>query len=136
MEERYDSKDLIQNAVGSLAGAMVYAYQADVRGLSDSLPIPNVVLIVLTALALSFLIAYGIGVRRLGERKMRKVLGIPLRVIVHYSFAVLFSVIMLLILGICTLDTPLGLFVRRVAVLSLPSALLGSAVDLVGSQKD
>ena len=43
-----------QPVVGSLAGAMIYAYQTDVARLSDSLPLLNAVLIVLVTLLLSF----------------------------------------------------------------------------------
>ncbi len=61
--ERFDARDVVQTAVGSLAGALIYTYQTDVARLSDSLPLLNVALIVLATLALSLLIGYGIGVR-------------------------------------------------------------------------
>ncbi len=134
--ERFDSTDIAQIAVGSLTGAMIYAYQTDIMRLSDSLPQLNTALIVLVTLLLSLFIGYGIGVRKLGAKKMRLLLGlIPLRVFVHYAFAVIFSVIILWLLAINTGATPLGSAIRRIVVLSLPATLLGSAIDLVGSQK-
>ena len=134
--ERFDGMDLAQIAVGSLAGAMIYAYQTDIARLSDSLPWFNTALIVLVTLLLSLVIGYGIGVRKLGEKKMRLLLGlIPLRVLVHYVFAVVFSAIILWLLAINTGATPPEAAIRRIVVLSLPATLLGSAMDLVGSQK-
>ncbi|MDD5337779.1 MAG: DUF2391 family protein [Candidatus ainarchaeum sp.] len=135
--ERFDARDLIQRAVGSLAGALIYAYQTDIARIADSLPDINTLLIVLITLALSFFIGYGIGVRRLGTKKMRTILGVfPLRLAVHYCFAIFFSAAMLWLLGINSAGTPLGTMMRRIAVLSLPATLLGSAFDLVESQKN
>ncbi len=135
--ERFDTRDSIQIAVGSLAGALIYAYQADVRGLSDNIPLLNILLIVLITLLLSFLIDYKIGVRKLGLRKMRKIFGlIPTRIVVHYLFALIFSITMLWLLGIIGLGTPLDIVARRIIVLSLPATLLGSTLDLVESQRD
>ena len=134
--ERFDAMDLAQIAVGSLAGAMIYAYQTDIARLSDSLPQLNAALIVLVTLLLSLFIGYGIGVRRLGKKKMRLLLGVlPLRVFVHYAFAVVFSAIILWLLAINTGATPTESVIRRIITLSLPATLLGSAIDLVGSQK-
>ncbi len=134
--ERFDKRDVIQTAVGSLAGALIYTYQTDIPHIADGLPPLNVALIALITLLLSVFIGYGIGVRQLGKRKMRTVLGIiPLRLAVHYIFALFFSISMLWLLGIIDGATPLGLAVRRIAVLSLPATLLGSAIDLVESQK-
>ncbi len=135
--ERFDKMDIAQTAVGSLAGALIYAYQTDVSRLADSLPLLNVAIIALATLALSMLIGYGIGVRRIGKKKMRLFFGtVPLRLVVHYVFAIVFSALILLLLGINTLGTPAGIMARRIVVLALPATLLGSAIDLVGSQKE
>jgi uncharacterized membrane protein len=135
--ERFDTRDLIQSAVGSLAGAMIYAYQADVARIADSLPNLNIALMVIITLALSFFIGYMIGVRRLGKKRMKTIFGIiPLRVIVHYCFALVFSAFMLWLLGMISYSTALITILRRVIVLSLPATLLGSTIDLVESQKD
>jgi len=135
--ERFDSRDLMQIVVGSLAGALIYAYQTDIARLADSLPALNVALIVLLTLLLSLLIGYGIGVRRLGKKKMRLLLGVlPLRVAVHYAFALAFSAVILWLLAIITFSTPLADAARRIIVLALPATLLGSAIDLVNSQKE
>ena len=135
--ERLDSRDLVQMAVGSLAGALIYAYQTDVARLADALPVLNTALIVLVTLVLSLFIGYGIGVRRLGSKRMRLALGvIPVRIAAHYAFALVFSALILWLLSINTLATPLGIAIRRIIVLSLPASILGSAVDLVESQKE
>jgi len=135
--ERFDSRDLVQSSVGSLAGALIYAYQADVARLSDGIPLVNALLIVLLTLVLSFLIGYELGVRRLGKKKMRVLFGvIPLRIIIHYSFAVVFSGLMLWLLAINTPATSLHVAANRIIVLSLPATLLGSTIDLVESQKE
>ncbi len=135
--ERFNSTDIVQTAVGSLAGAMIYSYQTDIPRLADSLPLFNMALIVLVTLLLSALVGYGIGVRRLGRKKMRLLLGVvPLRIISHYSLAVCFSALILWLLAINLPSTQFGFAVRRVIVLSLPATLLGSTVDLVGSQKN
>ena len=135
--ERFDKRDIAQTAVGSLAGALIYAYQTDVARLADLLPLLNVAIIILATLALSMLIGYGIGVRRIGKKKMRMFFGtVPIRLIVHYGFAVIFSALILLLLGINSVGMPFGIMARRIVVLALPATLLGSAIDLVGSQKE
>ena len=134
--ERFDARDIIQSAVGSLAGALIYAYQTNITGLSDSLPFINSFFIVIITLILAFLISYGIGVRRLGKKKIRILFGpIPLRITIHYSFALIFSAFMLWLLAINTSGTPLDVAMNRIIVLSLPATLLGSTIDLVESQK-
>jgi uncharacterized membrane protein len=135
--EKFDARDVAQTAVGSLAGALIYAYQTDIPRLADSLPNSNTVLIVLITILLSFFIGYRIGIRRLGKRKMKFLFGLlPLRLTVHYAFALFFSASMLFILGINSFGTPFDLALRRIVVLSLPATLLGSTIDLVESQKD
>lgn len=134
--ERFDARDMIQSAVGALAGAMIYGYQADIARLSDSMPLLNIVLIVLITVTLSVLLGYGVGVRTLGKRKMKFLFGLlPLRITVHYVFALVFSAIILWLLGINNLGTPVGSFSKRIIVLALPATLLGSTLDLVESQK-
>ncbi len=136
-DERFNSRDIVQTAVGSLAGALIYTYQTDIARLSDSLPLLNTALIALATILLSALIGYGIGVRRLGRRKMRLLLGVvPLRVAVHYTLALAFSALILWLLAINLPATPSDAVFRRIIVLSLPATLLGSAIDLVGSQKN
>lgn len=134
--ERFDAKDLAQTAVGAFTGALIYAYQADLPRMSDTMPQLNVLLIALCTLGLSFLIGYSIGVRRLGGRRMRYLFWpLPLRIAVHYVFALAFSAAILWLLAVNGPGTPFEMVVRRTVVLSLPATAFGSAVDLIGSQK-
>ena len=135
--ERFDARDVAQTAVGAFAGALIYAYQTDVTRISDSIPQLNVIIIALVTLLLSFLIGYSIGVRRLGKRRMVFLFWpLPLRLAVHYAFALVFSAAILWLLAINGPGTPWNVALRRIIVLSLPATLLGSAVDLVESQKE
>ncbi len=134
--EKLDGKDLAQTAVGAFTGALIYGYEIDLSRLSDSIPEFNIILIVLCTLALSLLINYSIGVRRLGKRQMRFIVWpIPLRLVVHYGFALVFSALILGLLAINLLSTPWYIALKRVIVLALPATVFGSAVDLIGSQK-
>jgi uncharacterized membrane protein len=136
-EEKFDSKDIIQIAVGSFAGALTYAYQTDVARLGSQLTAFHVILIVVISIILAFLVSYKIGIRDLGKKKMKIFLGfIPVRVAVHYLTAIFFSIIVLYMLGTITPDITFSIFVKRVLVLSLPASVFGSAVDLIGSQKE
>jgi len=136
-EEKFDTRDIIQTAVGSFAGALTYAYQTDVISLSSQISAMHVLLLIILGIILSFLIAYSIGVRRLGKKKMKMALGfIPVRTAVHYISAAVFSVVLLYLLGINTASTPFALIVKRVVLLALPATVFGSAVDLIGSQKE
>ena len=136
-EEKFDAKDLIQIAVGSFAGALTYAYQTDVARLGSQLTASHVIMIVAMSIILAFLVSYKIGVRDLGKKKMKVFLGfLPVRVAVHYLTAIFFSIIVLYMLGTNTPDTTFSTFVKRVLVLSLPASVFGSAVDLIGSQKE
>jgi len=136
-EEKFDSKDMIQIAVGSFAGALTYAYQTDVARLGSQLTAFHVIMIVAISIILAFLVSYKIGVRDLGNKKMRVFFGfIPVRVAAHYLTAIFFSIIILYMLGTITSDITFSIFVKRVLVLSLPASVFGSAVDLIGSQKE
>ena len=133
--ERFTLKDVLQIIVGSFGGALAYAY-TDFREFGDGIPFANSILIILLSLFLAFAIAYLIGVRRLGNRKMLLIFGfIPARIIVHYASAVLSSAFILYLLGINNLATPLAIIFNRIVIIALPATVFGSAVDLIGSQK-
>ena len=135
-EEKFDTKDIIQIAVGSFAGALTYAYQTDVARLGSQLTTFHVILIVAISILLAFLVSYKIGIRDLGKKRMRMFLGvIPVRLSAHYLTAVVSSVVILYMLGTLAPDTTFSVFVKRIVVLSLPASVFGSAVDLTGSQK-
>jgi uncharacterized membrane protein len=133
--EEYDLKDVAQTIVGSFGGAIAYAYSTDLTVISDPLSLLNVTLIISFSIFTSVLIAYFIGVRNLGNKKIRMLGFIPLRTAVHYASALIFSAFILYLLGINHLATPFDIIVRRVIVLALPATVLGSAVDLIESQK-
>lgn len=132
--ERFTLNDVAQVLVGSFAGALAYAY-TDFMGFSDSMPAFNVGLVVLMSLFLAFAIAYLIGVRRLGHRKMLLIFGfMPLRTAVHYVSALLSSAFVLYVLFINNGAVYWGTALRRIIVIALPATVFGSAVDLIGSQ--
>lgn len=136
MEERLNSRDILQTAVGSFAGALTFAFE-DMPRLGDSMPLANLGLIVLASIAAASVISYHLGVRKLGPAERRMLFySIPLRTVLHYVSAVLFSAVVLYLLGVNTLATPPGDVLKRVILLALPATVFGSAADLIDSQKN
>jgi|GEM_PF-5340749 len=135
--ERFNVRDLIQTAVGSFAGALMFSLTQEVEVVGDSIGWLNVFLIFVVSLVAAFVIAYNLGVRRLKNKKIKLALHfIPVRISVHYLSALFFSALNLYILGINVASTPLVNAVKRIVVLALPATVFGSAVDLLDSQKE
>ena len=132
--EHIDRHDVFQAMVGSLIGAMTFSVEGGICEIGDNLNMLNIALIAVFGIAFSYLISYRMGVRRLGKRRIKFVgYFIPLRILIHYGFAVIFSITVLWIFGLTGAD---GLvFLKRIAVLSLPAVVIGSSVDLIDSQK-
>lgn len=137
MEERFTEIDFAQIAVGSFVGALSYVWTSEIWDVASQLPTLNIAGIALLSVLISFLISYWMGVRRLGHKKIKMLFGfIPARTFAHYSSALLFSALMLFLLGLITLATPWNIALRMVVVLALPATVIGSAVDLIGSQRE
>jgi uncharacterized membrane protein len=137
VEERFNFRDLVQTAVGSFGGALMFSFSQEMWVLSEGLSWVNVVAVVFMSFLASFVIAYYLGVRKLGGVRKRLVFHfIPLRVTVHYLSSLFFSAVLLYLLGVNTSATPVEYAVKRVIVLSLPATVLGSTVDLIDSQRN
>jgi len=133
--ERLDKRDIFQIFTGSMVGAMSFSVEGGILEIGDRINVIHVVFVVLISVLSSYLISYTLGIRKLGNRRIRLLWGyIPERTTIHYSSALLFSALMLLIFG-ANMGIPLADFAKRVVVLALPATVTGSAADLIGSQK-
>jgi uncharacterized membrane protein len=135
MEERFDRKDLTQIIVGAFVGALSFLLSGNVAEIGARIPLINSMFVVIVSIFFSYVSSYHIGVRKLGRKRMRKVFIFPLRVVVHYSVALLVSVFVLYLLGVNDAATELEVVVKRILVLALPATVMSSAIDLVESQK-
>jgi uncharacterized membrane protein len=135
MEERFDKKDVTQIIVGAFVGGLSFLLSGNVAEIGERIPLINSVFVFLLSILFSYVSSYYIGLRRLGKRRMRRVLGFPLRVVVHYFVALVVSVFLLYLLGVNDPATNWEVAVKRVVLLALPATVMSSAIDLVGSQK-
>lgn len=132
-EERFNLRDVLQTSVGAFTGALA---SFEFWRYGDGLPATNALLMVALSLLLAFLIAYYLGVRRLGHRHIKMLLGfLPERISAHYLLALFCSAVVLYTFGVNSLQTPLTDAVNRIVVVALPATALGSAVDLIDSQR-
>ncbi|MFH1286116.1 MAG: DUF2391 family protein [Candidatus Micrarchaeota archaeon] len=135
--ERFNTRDLVQITVGSIVGALAYIANGDFWKIGDSLPGINAVIVVFVSLILVWALGYKVGVRKIAGKNVRRILFlVPVRVFVQYFMAVLFSLVLMYVLAINTFETSIEVVLKRTAVLALPASALGSAVDLIDSQKD
>ena len=131
--ENFDFRDVVQISVGSFIGALSYVF--DAWEIAFQLAAVNVALIIILSVSLSIVISYWIGVRRMGNKKIQMLGFLPLRTVVHYSTAVIFSLLILILFNLVNVQTPWQLSVKRTVLLALPATVLGSAVDLLGSRQ-
>ncbi len=134
--ERFTLIDFAQISVGSFVGALSYVWTSEIWKVAEQIPAVNVAAIALLSVFISFIISYEMGVRRLGHKKMKMLFGfMPVRVFIHYSSALFFSALMLFLLALIDFSTPWNVSIKMIVVLALPATVIGSAVDLLGSQK-
>ncbi len=100
-------RDVLQVVVGSFTGALVFIKSSELRRISDCIPSPNLCLVVATSVFFSYAVSYLIGTskRQLGRRDL--LLGlVPGWSLIQYLSSVIFSLILLYLLGINTVFTP------------------------------
>lgn len=134
--EKFDARDVVQIAIGSFTGGLSFLLSGNVADVGEKIPVVNVVFVILVSVVFAYLSSYSFGVRKLGKKHLRVVLGIvPERIFVQYFLALLASAFLFYLLGINHLSTPVEVAVKRIFVLALPATVFGSAADLIGSKQ-
>lgn len=119
-------EDIIQVAVGSSALTIPVAFTEESWRLSETLPFPNLILII--CLSLLFIGMYSFqGIFR-GELKNRNFQFI-LRIIIDYSITFLVVFIILVALNRMPIMNEPMIAIKRVFILSFPASMGGVIVD-------
>jgi len=137
-KERIDAKDFFQIAAGALAAAILIAPSQELLYIAADLPFYKLIIIFFLSLAVSGIIAYKIGARKVEFNEMQKIGEfIPVRIVVIYVISA-FSCLLVLwlydIISINDIFTNYNIVIKQVVVLSLIACGSGSLVDLAYSK--